>query len=163
MEGTNHDILEVNMKLAEALILRADLQKRMEQVRMRLYNNVLTQEGEKPSEDPNGLLNEFMAMQNELTMLIKSINKTNCHTPFDDQMMVSDALVERDALLAKRGVLTAAAERASEKPDRYSKTEIKNISTINVKKFQTEADQLAKEFRELDTKIQGMNWTIDLI
>ena len=40
------------MKLAEALILRADIQKWIEQVRNRLYNNVLAQEGELPSEDP---------------------------------------------------------------------------------------------------------------
>ena len=32
-----------------------------------------------------------------------------------------------------------------------------------VAKFLKEADKLSKEFRELDTKIQGMNWTVDLI
>lgn len=151
------------MKLAEALILRADIQKRMEQIRNRLYNNVLTQEGELPSEDPDLLLKEFMALQNELTTIIKAINRTNNNTQFSDNMMLSEVLVERDALLAKRTILSNAADRASEKQDRYSRTEIKNVSMIDIKKFQKEADKLSKEFRELDTKIQGMNWTIDLI
>ena len=151
------------MKLAEALILRSDLQKRMEQIRNRLYNNVLTQEGELPSEDPDVLLKEFMSLQKELTTLIKAINRTNNNTPFDDNLMLSEALVERDAILSKRSILSSAAALASEKPDRYSRTEIKNISTIDIKKFQKEADKLSKEFRELDTKIQGMNWNIDLI
>ena len=151
------------MKLAEALILRADLQKRMEQIRNRLYNNVLTQEGELPSEDPDVLLKEFMSLQKELTTLIKAINRTNNNTPFDDNLMLSEALVERDAILSKRSILSSAATLASEKPDRYSRTEIKNVSTIDIKKFQKEADKLSKEFRELDTKIQGMNWNIDLI
>ena len=151
------------MKLAEALILRSDLQKRMEQIRNRLYNNVLTQEGELPSEDPDVLLKEFMSLQKELTTLIKAINRTNNNTPFDDNLMLSEALVERDAILSKRSILSSAATLASEKPDRYSRTEIKNVSTIDIKKFQKEADKLSKEFRELDTKIQGMNWNIDLI
>ncbi len=151
------------MKLAEALILRADLQKRIEQVKNRLYNNVLTQEGELPSEDPNVLLKEFISLQNELTTIIKAINRTNNNTSFNNELSLSEALVERDSLITHRAILANAAQRASEKQDRYSKTEIKNISTIDIKKFQKEADRLAKEFRELDTKIQGMNWTIDLI
>ncbi len=151
------------MKLAEALILRADIQKRMEQVRNRLYNNVLTQEGELPSEDPNVLLKEFLSLQNELTTIIKAINRTNNKTPFNDSMMLSEVLVERDALLAKRAILSTAAERASDKQDRYSRTEIKYVSVIDIKKFQKDADRLAKEYRELDTKIQGFNWNVDLI
>ena len=43
------------MKLAEALIERADLQKRFDQLEERLQNNALVQEGEKPAEDPEAL------------------------------------------------------------------------------------------------------------
>lgn len=151
------------MKLAEALILRSDLQKRIEQIRNRLYNNVIVQEGESPSEDPNVLIKEFMSLQDELTNIIKSINRTNNNTPFNDNMTLSEALVERDAILSKRTLFFNAAERASEKQDRYSRSEIKNVSVIDVKQFQKEADKLSKKFRELDTKIQGLNWNIDLI
>ena len=151
------------MKLAEALILRADIQKRIEQIRNRLYNNVLAQEGELPSEDPEALLKEFMVLQKELTIIIKAINRTNNTTKFNEEMMLSEVLVERDAILARRTILSNAADRASEKQDRYSRAEIKIVSTIDIKKYQKEADQLSKEFRELDTKIQGMNWTVDLI
>ena len=70
------------MKLAEALILRADIQKRIEQIKSRLFNNVLTQEGESPSEDPNILLKEVNLLQDELTTLIKKINRTNNNTYF---------------------------------------------------------------------------------
>ena len=151
------------MKLAEALILRADLQKRMEQIRSRLYNNVLTQEGESPSEDPEVLLKEFMDLQKDLTSIIKAINRTNNNTQFNDNMTLSEALVERDAILAKRTILSNAADRASEKQDRYSRSEIKSVSTIDIKKFQKQADKFSKEFREFDTKIQALNWNIDLI
>jgi len=59
--------------------------------------------------------------------------------------------------------LSHVAEAASVKQDRYSRTEIKYISLVNVKELQKQIDKLSKEFRELDTKIQGLNWTIDLI
>ena len=61
---------EENVKLTEALILRADLQKRMEQIRNRLRNNILIQEGEDPSEDPEILFQEFINTQKELTEII---------------------------------------------------------------------------------------------
>ncbi len=151
------------MKLAEALLLRADLQKRLEQVRARLFNNVLIQEGEEPSEQPEDLLTEFIALQVKLTAIIKAINDTNHQTPFNQEMTISEALTERDRILAERNLYFEAAERASEKQDRYSRSEIKNISTIDVKAFQKAADDLAQEYRQLDTKIQGLNWTTDLI
>ena len=47
------------MKLAEALQERADLNRKIQQLRNRLSLNVLTQEGERPSEDPNELLKEL--------------------------------------------------------------------------------------------------------
>lgn len=151
------------MKLAEALILRADLQKRIEQIKNRLRNNVMVQEGDKPSEDPEVLLKEFEDCQLELTDIIKRINRTNNETMFNKKWTLADVLAERDGLWEKRLVLSHVAEAASIKQDRYSRTEIKYISTVDVKELQKEIDKLSKEYRELDTKIQGLNWTIDLI
>lgn len=151
------------MKLAEALILRADLQKRLEQVKMRLRNNLLIQEGDSPSEDPDYLLKEFLNMQAELTALIKRINRTNNSTLFEGKILLSDALVEREALMERRSILSSIANEASVRQDRYSKSEIKYISTINVKEVQKEADRVAMEYRKLDTKIQGLNWNVDLL
>ena len=150
------------MKLAEALILRADVQKRIEQLKNRLKNNVMVQEGDEPSEDPEILLKEFEDCQFELTDIIKRINKTNNETMFNEKWTLADALAERDGLWEKRLVLSHVAEVASIKQDRYSRTEIKYISTVNVKELQKEIDKLSKEYREFDTKIQGLNWTIDL-
>ena len=44
------------MKLAEALQERADLNRQIEQLKFRLANNAITQEGEAPAEDPGQLL-----------------------------------------------------------------------------------------------------------
>ena len=66
------------MKLAEALQERADLNRRIEQLRYRLSNNVLVQEGEKPLEDPAALLEELESSFTRLEWLIARINLTNC-------------------------------------------------------------------------------------
>ncbi|HHY26457.1 MAG TPA: DIP1984 family protein [Desulfitobacterium dehalogenans] len=151
------------MKLAEALILRADYQKRIQQLRVRLEHCVKVQEGEEPAENPKVLLSEIDAIFKELTGLIQRINRTNCSIRFDEKRTLADALVERDLLLNKRGILAHVAENASIKHDRFSRSEVKFISTIDVADTQKEVDQLSREFRELDTRIQGMNWTIDLM
>ena len=44
------------MKLAEALILRADSQKRFEQLKQRVVRSAKVQEGDEPPENPRDLL-----------------------------------------------------------------------------------------------------------
>ena len=65
------------MKLAEALILRSDLQTKLASLQQRINNNVLIQEGDQPSEDPEKLLKEAFAVNTELHDLIKRIHMTN--------------------------------------------------------------------------------------
>ena len=47
------------MKVAEALALRADLQRRLEQLKQRLVKNARVQEGDQPAELPDQLQTEF--------------------------------------------------------------------------------------------------------
>ena len=68
------------MKLAEALQLRADLQKRMEQLASRLYDNATVQEGDAPAEDPAALLAEYEDCAARLEDLMARINRTNSET-----------------------------------------------------------------------------------
>ena len=63
------------MKLAEALQLRADLQKRMAQLAGRLYDNATVQEGEQPAEDPKELLAEYEDCIVQLEDLMARINQ----------------------------------------------------------------------------------------
>jgi len=47
------------MKLAQALIERADLQRKLAQLGARLQQNAQYQEGEAPAEDPQDLLTDY--------------------------------------------------------------------------------------------------------
>ena len=69
------------MKLAEALILRADCKKRLEQLKARVIRNAKVQEGDQPAEEPQGLLAEVERVARELAELVKRINRTNSAPP----------------------------------------------------------------------------------
>jgi hypothetical protein len=151
------------MKLAEALILRSDSQKRLEQLKARVLRVAKVQEGEPPAENPTELLAEAERVAEQLERLIKQINRTNAATPVDATRTLSDALAERDVLGMRRGLLADVAEAATISQDRYSRSEVKFKSTINVAVTQATADGLARTFRELDARIQQLNWTTDLL
>lgn len=150
------------MKLAEALILRADTKKRFEQLRQRLTNNAKVQDGDKPSEKPEDLLKEIEQTANEYEKLIKQINKTNSETEFSKGVTLTDALAERDVLMLRRGIYTGLVNAATISQQMYSRSEIKFVSTIDVGKTQKTVDKLSKQYRELDAKIQEFNWKTDL-
>ena len=151
------------MKLAEALILRADAQKRLEQLKHRLVRNAKVQEGESPSEDPQELLNELQRTLTEFTNLVKWINKTNSARIFKGEKTLTDALAERDSMAIKRVIVLDLIEAATIKQDRYTRSEVKFYTTLDVTKMQKEVDQLSKNYRELDSLIQQTNWNVDLI
>ena len=63
------------MKLAEALLLRSDQQKKIISLKQRINANVLVQDGDKPSEDPNELLKQVFALIQEFQKLSYAIHE----------------------------------------------------------------------------------------
>ena len=84
------------MKLAEALLEKADLQKRIGQMNERLNSNARVQEGEKPAEDPKALLAELEAMISRLEELTAQVNLTNSAVTVDGEPLTR-LLARRDA------------------------------------------------------------------
>ena len=151
------------MRLAEALILRADLRKRIEQLRERLKLSAVVQEGEKPPEDPQELLAELERVLAQFTSLVQRINRTNLEAVLPDGRTLTHALAERDTLTLSRDVFQTTAEAASPKVDRLGRAEIRKLATIRVSVLRQRMDELARQRRELDTLIQSVNWSADLL
>lgn len=150
------------MKLAEALIQRADAQRRIEQLRGRIQRNASVQEGEEPAENPTDLLAEVETTLTELRTLIQQINRTNSATAFDDNRTLTDVLAERDVLMLERSVVSGLIDAAMPQ-FRYGRMEIKYESTVNIQEMQQRVDDISRRYRELDSAIQQLNWTVDLI
>ncbi|MGI5176651.1 DIP1984 family protein [Dactylosporangium sp. CA-152071] len=153
------------MKLAEALALRADAARRVEQLRARITGSARFQEGETPAEDAAALLAEAGAVLDELESLIRRINRTNAATPLGDGTL-TDALARRDVLRLRHSVVTAAASAAAgegQRGYRQLRSELKMLSALPVADLRAEADDVARQLREVDTAVQRTNWEADLL
>ena len=95
------------MKLAEALLLRGDTQKKIASLRERIARNVLVQEGNAPHEDPNQLLQEATAVIEELEKLVTTINVANLAHRLPDGRSLTAAIARRDALIQRHSLLQA--------------------------------------------------------
>lgn len=150
------------MKLAEALALRADHQKRIEQLKARLLRNAKVQEGESPAENPEGLLAEYEDLAGELVQLIRRINLTNSTATVAGRSM-TQALAERDILKLRHAMYRELAQVATITQAVSTRSEVRFRGTVTVSVVQQKADTIAKELRELDARIQESNWLIELV
>ena len=150
------------MKLAEALLLRSEYQKKVENLQSRILANIKVQDNDKPLENPQTLIAEAFDFSEKLCALIKRINACNNTTVLATGQTLSEAIVERDMIMKKRNILAAAAAKAHEKDYRLTHTEIKMNVAISVEETQKQIDMLSRQFRELDAQIQALNWATDI-
>ncbi len=149
------------MKLAEALQERADLNRRLAELRSRLTDNALVQEGERPAEDPAELMAELDRCAAALENTIGRINLANCRTVVEGKTL-TELLARRDCLTIRIGAYRDLVSSASQTARRARGTEIKVLSTVNVAALQKRVDELSRELRTLDNTIQQVNWTTEL-
>ena len=151
------------MKLADALALRADLQRRVEQLRERIHANARYQEGETPAEDAAALLTEAGTVLTQLQSLIAAINTTNANLRLDDGTTMTQALAARDVLRLRHGVLSSSADVAAGGGGyRQMRSELRQLSALDVPVLRAEADAVAQQLRALDGRIPAANWTNEL-
>ena len=150
------------MKLAEALLLRADVQKKIESLRERIGRYATVQQGERPHENPSKLLAEAVGAVDRLEGLIYAINRANLKGKLKDGRPLTAALAARDALTLRHSLIKAAVEGTEKPPDRYGLKEIKWVATVDVPKLQKQSDDLSKRIRELNGMIQETNWRVEV-
>lgn len=152
------------MKLAEALAARADAQARLQELRSRIRDNARHQEGDAPAEDPNALIVEADRVAAELTRLVRAINATNAATPVEGIGTLTDAIAERDGLAARRKVLVDAAGEASGSGGlRLMRSELRMVTALDVPDLRRRIDELSRQRRQLDLRIQAADWTTELV
>lgn len=150
------------MKLAEALSIRKDLSRKIEQIKNRLLSNVRLQQGDKPSEEPEELFKELDSCLVQLQSLIARINKTNMNTVSEGRTL-TEMMAEKEVLGKRIEILRAVFDKGNETQDRYSRTEIKMVTVIDIKALNKQIEKLSEQLRKLDIKIQGLNFLTDLM
>jgi hypothetical protein len=154
---------DATMTLGEALTVRADMQRRLTELRTRLLASAKVQEGEAPPEQPDVLLSEFEQTAERLRSLIARINRTNLTVTTTEGETLTDALARRDVLALRYAVHRELAGAAAQQPERYSLREIKMTATVDVAALRHTVDELARERRELDIALQSANWLSPLV
>lgn len=164
LDFTETELSEVSgrMSLAEALQVRADIKTEIAQLHNRLNDNAKVQEGESPAEDPMRLTALLSAKCAAFETIVRRINLTNASTVFEGKT-ITDLLARRDALSLETSILRDFLQQASQRVDRYSKTEIKILSSVDVTAMQKTVDAKSKELRQLDATIQKLNWNTELV
>ena len=150
------------MKLAEALLKRAQLRENRQRLEKRINDNAMVQEGDEPAEDPKALLPLLDASMQEMQNLIVQINRTNAATAFSGTETIADALARRDILADELKIYKGIYDRLAIQRDRYTATEIRFVRCLDPADIQKKIDKLSQEYRELDTALQALNWTVDL-
>ena len=146
------------MKLAEALLLRADLMKKIDHLQNRIVPVLIVSDDKIPQEDPDKLIAQLRKAIQDLETLIIKINKTNNETYIEGEGLLMEALAKRDSLkmLSEKLKNIRYAAQINNSGDKNLKT------TIDIKKLQIEMDLTGRAFREIDSKIQGINWLTEL-
>lgn len=151
------------MKLAEALSERKAVKTKIEELKKRIYQNSTIQEGDTPVENPDALMEELKEKVSELEALIIRINQTNMTAKVSEDMTLMEAIVKKDMLNYLHLIHVNLADKATPTSERYSRREIKHVPNVQIAGIRKRADEIAKEYRLLDMKIQECNWRTDLV
>jgi hypothetical protein len=154
------------MKLAEGLARRSDAQKRLAQLQARAIAGARYQEGETPAESALELLAEARAVTDEIEVLVRRINRTNAATELEPGVTITDTIAARDMLAKRRGVIASVADAAAghERSSwgRQLRSELRELTDLPVADLRREADDLARQYRDLDVRLQEANWATEL-
>ena len=150
------------MLLAEALLERADAQRRLAELKHRVAENAQVQEGEEPAEDPQRLLDEAARVAERIRQLIVAVNVTNAVTRLPDGATVTEALALRDLLGTRVRLLHDAAAQAAQRPQRFARAELRTVPVLDAGVLRRQADRLAVDHRRLDIALQQVNWSTEL-
>lgn len=150
------------MKVAEALLLRADMQKKLTSLRDRIRRNSVVQEGDKPHEHPDTLLSSAISVLQDFEALVCRINQTNMHSTLTDGRTLMQAIARRDRLVQQHSLLQFAISNTQRENERYSAQEIKWVGLLDVAGLEKQSEDLAVKIRELNAAIQEANWKTEL-
>ena len=120
------------------------------------------QEGDQPAENPEDLFSELSNSLKELETMIVRINKTNQETRWNGKTL-TEMIAAKDVLSMHLSTLRSVLDAANVRSDRYSRNEIKFVRTIDVNLLQKRVDDLSRDLRELDSRLQQANWMTDLL
>jgi hypothetical protein len=154
------------VNLHEALAERASNIRQLEQLKHRLIAAARHQEGEDPAEPADEILRQADELLTRQAQLIAAINHTNAATHLNGGETITMALARRDQLKALLKLVTetesAAAGSGRHGLYRSMRSEIRDVTEMDVTALRRRLDNLSRQVRELDAQIQAAAPATDL-
>ena len=72
-------------------------------------------------------------------------------------------IARRDVLSKRVAIMWNLVNQIGSNDIRFGKNEIRTIRTVDIRELHKELDKYSKQLRELDLKIQELNWTVELV
>ena len=137
------------MKLAEALLLRADRNRSLEQLKQRIQVSARYQEGEQPPEDARDLVAAASAVLDELEVLIRHINRTNSGTVMPDgrspMRSPSETCFGSGTRCSRFRPKRRRVGHSSRGFIRATRSELKYLRALDVKDLRQQASDVARQ------------------
>ena len=94
--------------------------------------------------------------------LIWRINATNIETKNSEGKTLTELMAQKDVLTMRISTLRSVFDTASSSQDRYSRSEIKMVTVVDVKELSKQIDEYSAQLRKLDIEIQALNFQTEL-
>lgn len=151
------------MKLAEALMLRADLKKKYLDLMTRAQENASVYEGQTPPESVLLLLTEADNIRQELNEQIVKINAANQKTVMPDGRTLSAWITDKDSVSEHRNQLKQVVKNAAgEKRFSFGREKL-CVATFSIADLQKTIDFLSSQVSYMEREIQKVNWVTDYV
>jgi len=149
------------MRLAEALMERADLKKKIAQMSDRMIQNAKVYEDEEPMEDMSKLLRELDRITERYEDLMWKINLANATNRASNGEPLVELIARREAYISKdKALRDMLASLKTDRHDYYGNNDRKRVVKIDVPAIRKQTDSIAKRIREIDALNQEANWNI---
>jgi hypothetical protein len=152
------------MFLAEALLKKAVLKKELEALEQRMSESARIPYDAAPVDDYLILLNSYRSKESELLEISLRILATNSSTEFREGETISQAIIRRDSLKCAVNMynkLLGAATGGGR--GLFSNRDVKYKRVVDMDMLRANMDNTAMQYRELDVKLQQLNWNTDLL
>jgi len=142
------------MKLAEALMKRKDLQKEISALKSDISSLTIRRKNAPQYDNINvkSKLQEFLSKYEELEKLNVSIAKTNAKYLIED--------IEKIKIIDKLIAFYSALKSILLHDGSYE--EVEWVANLDLEEIDVFLKMLEKQRRDVDRKLQKMNWQIDL-
>ena len=138
----------------------------LQRIQRRLEAVSLVEEGSKPAEDPEALLNRHLSVSEQLESITIKITDTNQIESVSfggETFVLSKALAKREQLRHRVKFLRDLHESMiTGRRGIYYGNESKMVATLEPSKIEVQANRAASSLRELNSIIQEKNWTTNI-